>query len=235
MMDGKTILCEINPLAFLEADEPWASSTQEKPTSDAVLRFLCPAEERFDFDIGRLLSRYRQISSEPVRLFVAPAEQRILDKLIWPLRNAKSSFMVGNYLATISLSGMVAEMVAILLWEITDSQINGRTMTTKDEKTLFGNEFEKLGQERRVLVLSAYGVIDDTTKSNFDKIREVRRNYLHLWSKDHDRIPSDGIQCFHAAVALVVTAIGQGIQEGRFVLNPRLMQYLDRRSNSQGA
>jgi hypothetical protein len=231
MTDEKMILCQINPLAFLEADEPWSTSTQEKPTSEAVLRFLCPAEERFDFDIERLLARYRQISTEPVRLFVAPAEQRILDKLIWPLRNAKSSFMVGNYLATVSLSGMVAEMVAMLLWDITDSQINGRTMTKEDEKHLFGSEFERLGQERRVKVLSAYGIINEGTRSNFDKIRIVRNRYLHLWSKDHDLLPNDGIQCFHAAVSLVVTAIGQDIQDGRFVLNPQFIRYLDSQHN----
>ncbi len=228
MTDEKMILCQINPLAFLEADEPWASSTQEKPTLEAVLRFLCPAEERLDFDIEKLLERYRQISTEPVRLFVAPVEQRILDKLIWPLRNAKSSFMVGNYLATISLSGMVAEMVAMLLWEISDSQINGRTMTKEDEKLLFGSEFERLGQERRISVLSAYGIVNEDTRSNFDKIRNVRRRYLHLWSNDHNRLPGDGIQCFHAAVSLVVTAIGQDIRDGRFVLNPRLIGYLER-------
>jgi len=232
MTNEKMILCEINPLAFLEADESWATSTQDKPTSEAVLRFLCPAEERFDFDIERLLARYRQISTEPVRLFAAPAEQRILDKLIWPLRNAKSSFMVGNYLATISLSGMVAEMVAILLWESTDSQINGRTMTKDDENHLFGRGFEKLAQDRRISILSAYRIISEGTKSNFDKIRIVRNRYLHLWSKDHDQLPNDGIECFHAAVSLVVTAIGQDVQEGRFVLNPQLIRYLDSQHNA---
>lgn len=232
MTDEKMILCEINPLAFLEADEPWASSTHERPTSEAVLRFLCPAEERFDFDIEKLLKRYRQISTEPLRLSVAPAEQRILDKLIWPLRNAKSSYMVGNYLATISLSGMVAEMVALLLWQITDLQINGRSMTKEDEKLLFGSEFERLGQERRVSVLSAYGVIDGVAKSNFDKIRNVRRRCLHFWSSDNERLPSDGIDCFHAAVSLVVIVIGQDIRDGRFVLNSQLMRYLGRGQRS---
>lgn len=231
-MDGKTILCEINPLAFLEIDLPWASSTQEVPTLESVLRFLCPAEERYDFRIERLINRYRQISTEPKRISIAPAEQRILDKLVWPLRNAKSSFMVGNYLATVSLSGLVAEMVAILLWEIADAQINGRTMKKEDEKHLFGSGFEKLGQERRVSILSAYGIIDEETKSNFDSIRNVRRSYLHLLSNDHDRLPEDGIKCFHAAVSLVVTVIGQDVREGLFVLNPRLVQYLDRPQSS---
>ena len=58
MTDERLITCQINPLAFLEADEPWASSTGERPTSDAILRFLCPAEERFEFDIEKLLARW---------------------------------------------------------------------------------------------------------------------------------------------------------------------------------
>lgn len=231
MADERRILCQINPLAFLEVDEPWASSTGEKPTSDALLRFLCPAEERFEFDIEKLLTRYRQISTEPVRLFVAPDEQRILDKLIWPLRNAKSSFMVGNYLGTVALAGMVAEMVAMLLWQITDSQINGKTIEKEDEKLLFGCEFEKLGQDRRVSLLTAYGIIDAKTKAKFDTIRSSRRHYLHLWSQDHDRLPRDGVQCFHAAVSLVITAIGQDINDGRFVMNPRLLRYLDQQQS----
>jgi hypothetical protein len=227
MSDERMVTCQINPLAFLEADEPWASSSGDKPTFESVLRFLCPVGE--NVDIEKLLARYHVISSEPVRLFLAPAEQRILDKLIWPLRNAKASFVVGNYLGTISLSGMVAEMVAMLLWEITDAQINGRPMTKADETLLFGSKFEKLGQERRVAVLSAYGIIGDKTKSDFDKIREIRRRYLHLWSEDHDQLPTDGVQSFHAAVSLVVNAIGQDVQAGMFVLNPRLMRYLERR------
>ena len=116
MADERLMRGQLNPLAFLEADEPWASANQERPTPESVLRFLCPAEERFDFDIEKLLTRYRQISTE-TRIFFAPDEPRILDKLIWPLRNAKGAFMVGNYLGTITLSGLVAEMVAILLWK----------------------------------------------------------------------------------------------------------------------
>ncbi|MGC2161547.1 MAG: hypothetical protein WA634_06555, partial [Silvibacterium sp.] len=228
MADERMIMCEINPLAFLEADEPWASATQNKPTPEEVLRFLCPAEERFDFDIEKFLARYRQISTEPERISVAPSEERILDKLIWPLRNAKGSFMVGNYLGTISLSGLVAEMVAIVLWKITDVRINGRSVTNADEKLLFGGEFEKLGQERRVSVLSAYGVIGDKARKNFDDIREVRNRYLHRWSEDHETLPTDGIRCFHAATSLVAGVIGQEVKEGRFMLNPRLIGYLDR-------
>lgn len=214
-------------MAFIEVDHPWASSTEATPTLESVLQFLCPADELLD--IERLLARYREISTEPVRLLLAPAEQRILDKLVWPLRHAKASYMVGNYLATISLSGMVAEMVAMLLWETTDPKINARNMTKDDETRLFGSEFERLGQERRVSVLSAYGIIGEEARRDFETIRQARRHYLHLWSKDHDRLPNDAVKCFHAAASLVVGAIGQDVQDGKLVLNPRFALYLERK------
>ncbi len=227
MSTEELVRCWLNPLTFLEAEEPGASADDAKPALDTFLRFLCPADEVVDTE--KLLTRYKEISTGPVRLFFAPAEQRVLDKLVWPLRHAKASYMVGNYLATISLSGMVAEMVAMLLWEIGDSQINGRGMTKEDEKHLLGSEFEKLGQERRVSVLSVYGIIGDETRCNFDTIRQIRRRYLHLWSQDHEKLAGDGVKCFHAAVSLVVAAIGQDVEGGRLRLNPRMVRYLERK------
>lgn len=216
----------VNPLAFLEVDEPWASMAKAPPTIESVLRFLCPADEPLDLEA--IVARYRQIGTEPVRLFLAPAERRVLDKLVWPLRHAKASYMVGNYLAAIALCGMVAEMVAILLWEIADPQINARPMTKEDERALFGSQFEKLGQERRVGVLSAYGIAAPESQEHFDTIRLARRRYLHLWSQDHDQLPTDAVRCFHAAVSLVVAAIGQDNRDGKLVLNPRFALYLER-------
>ena len=62
----------------------------------------------------------------------------------------------------------------------------------------------------------------------FDTIRLVRRKYLHLWSQDHDRLADDAVTCYHAAVGLVVTVIGQDVKDRAIVLNPRLVEYLAR-------
>jgi hypothetical protein len=227
MSSDRLISGWVNPLAFLEVDEPWASATKAAPTVEAVLRFLCPADQGADLD--KIVARYREISTEPLRLHFAPAEQRLLDKLVWPLRHAKASYMVGNYLATLALCGMVGEMVAILLWEIADRQVNGRAIGSDDEKALFGAKFERLGQERRVAILGAYGAITDEARQHFERIRLARRRYLHLWSEDHEKLPGDAVACFQSAASLVVAAIGQDIRGGRLVLNPRLAQYLERR------
>ena len=144
----------LNPLLFHEIDDPWASLQKEEPSLEAVLEFICiPGTGS---DLKSLVERYREISTEKTRLFAAPYERRILDKLVWPLRNAKAAYMCGNYLSTIALCGMVAEMVAMLLFEITDFHLNNKSMSENDQVSVFGRKFEKLGQDRRVQVLAAY-------------------------------------------------------------------------------
>ena len=53
--------------------------------------------------------------------------------------------MLGNYAAVIAVCGMVAEMLAIFLWELSSVKL--------DEKLVFGCKFKKLRQERRVKML----------------------------------------------------------------------------------
>ena len=67
-----------------------------------------------------------------------------------------------------------------------------------------------------------------TVVEMFDTIRLVRRKYLHLWSQDHGRLADDAVTCYHAAVGLVVTVIGQDVKDRAIVLNPRLVEYLAR-------
>src|SRR6266487_2906542 len=135
-MPQQILEAHVNPLAFIEIDEPWATAIESNPSVESVLRFLCPPESRSDLPI--LIARYREISREDVRLSIVPIEERISDKLVAPLRHAKASYMVGNFLATLALCGMVAEMLALLLWEMTEIPINRQRMTSQEEENLFG-------------------------------------------------------------------------------------------------
>jgi hypothetical protein len=225
-MAGGRFQAFINPLAFLEVDEPWASIENKPPTAETILSFLCPPG--MPADAKSIVGRYQQISTEAVRLFAAPAEPRILEKLVWPLRHAKASYVLGNNLAVVALCGMVAEMVALLMWQLAEPNLNGRPMTPQDETKLFGSSFEKLSQDRRVRVLSAYSAVPPAVEPMFETIRLRRRKYLHLWSQDHERLSQDAVDCFHAAVGLVVAVIGQDIKDGVLILNPRLVKYLKR-------
>jgi hypothetical protein len=226
MPDDKLIEVYLNPLQFLELDELWASVKSEEVRPEAIFDFLC--SPGIGSKIEDMVSRYREISIEEARLFAAPNEQRILDKLIWPLRHAKAGYMCGNYLGTIALCGMVSEMVAILLFEISDFKLNNQPMSEKDQKAVFGSKFEKLGQERRIQILSSYCIIDDKINNSFNAIRDIRRRYLHLWSEDHNRLSSDAIICYKAAINVVVSVIGQNIEDGKIILNPSIMRHLDK-------
>lgn len=217
----------INPLAFFEVDEPWASAKEVSPNLENILNYLCTPGIKSD--IKSLIKRYKKISEGPHRLFAPPAEEHILEKLIWPLRNAKACYMTGNYLGTISLCGMVSEMAALLLFEIADFSINNQPLDKDKQVQLFGSRFEKLSQERRIAVLSAYNLIDDEIKTCFNTIRSKRRLYLHFYSQSHKRIASDAIEVFNAIMKIIVKVIGQDLHNGKIVLNPALSRYLEKK------
>ena len=175
----------LNPLAFPEVD--LAELIEAEPTLEAVVKYLCPAG--VPSDLSSLISRYREISTEKPGLTIVPDERRVSDKLVAPLRHAKAAYMVGNYLATVALCGTVAEMLAILQWELSESSLNNQPMTQRDEAALFGDPFERLTQDRRIKVLVAYGLISEPVRADLDLIRTTRRKYLHLWSEDHQETP----------------------------------------------
>jgi len=179
-------------------------------------------------ETDEIIHRYGQITSKSPNIVAAPSDQKILQKLVWPLRYAKAAYIFGNYLSTIAMCGLVAEMVSILLFEISDSKINNRRMGIKEQNALFGSSFENLGQQRRVDVLFAYKIIDEATKSQFDMVRTKRRRYLHLWSEEHEQLANDAVAVYDATVRLVVKVVGQDFRDGKLLLNPALVTYLRR-------
>lgn len=214
----------VNPLQYLAADEPWSSVTNEEPTLESLVRFLCGPN--VPSDLESLVGRYLEVSLESRRLSFVPAEPRILERLVWPLLHAKGAYVLGNYLGTIALTGMVAEMVAILFFELSEMKINDRPMSSAAERRLFGSSFEGLGQARRVDILWAYEIISEELKEKFDRIRTRRRKYLHFWSEEHQAIEKDSRDCYLAATELVVGVIGQDFADGRVLINPKLLEYL---------
>src|SRR5262245_12785048 len=111
---------------------PLDSPIGDPATAEQILDFM--VTPGVPADPATVQSRYQQITREQPPLVAPPLEDRILTQLIWPLRHAKASYIVGNYLGTIALTGIVAEMSAILLFELAEISINGNRMTAKDEE-----------------------------------------------------------------------------------------------------
>ena len=215
----------INPLTWTELELPVGLSIA--PAScEQIVDYLCSFG--IPSDQASLETRYREITASSASLAFAPAHRRILQKLITPLYDAKSSYVLGNYLGTIALAGLVAEMLAILLYNTADIHLHTGQPTTDRQHQLYGRSFEKLGQERRVSVLQGLGLIEPDQVVLFDRIRDVRRKYLHLLSEPHERLAEDARVAFGAALELTRAALGDLDPRVSAVVNmrPGLLKYL---------
>jgi hypothetical protein len=212
----------VNPLKWIDAEPDFPAKTS--PTPGTFIEYLISPSVDSGFE--PVVRRYREISSAEDRLPVVPAEQQILAKLIWPLRQAKGSYALGDYLGCIASCGLAGEMAAMLLWDMSQPSIQGRPLDKGLERLLLGGAFEKLGQQRRVEALDAFGLLRDGVKVAFDDLRMIRRRYLHLLSQDHAGLPEDARKSFACAQIVVAETLGIDIGNGRATLRPDLMRYL---------
>src|SRR5882672_4629215 len=190
-----TMKAWVNPIVCPEIAA--LKTTDQSPPADRLLDYaFAPDRER---TVAAFVNRYRQVSAADDALPIAPAEPNILAKMVWPLRSAKANYALGNYLACIAMCGLVGEMVAVLIWDVSSVKLQGKTLEEDGEKLVLGSTFERLGQERRISVLVAAGLIDESAKPAFDTLREIRRRHLHFLSHPHDQAEQDARTAFRAA------------------------------------
>ena len=134
----------VNPLKLFEWEKVPIPTLPENPTPERLLKFLCSLG--LSADMAAFKMRYREVSTKDQGLFLSLQESKLVENLFGPLRQAKTSYLIGNYVGTIGLCGMVAEKVAILIHAI----------NTPDEGKRA--RFERYGQARRVKTLRAMGV-----------------------------------------------------------------------------
>jgi hypothetical protein len=215
----------VNPLQILEIDEPWADVQKVDITPDVFLEFLCTPGVASD--APSLAARYREVSIERTRLFVAPYEEQLMTRLVWPLRHAKAAYTVGNYLATIALAGLVAEMMALLLWDVFGSP--ELEQSAKVKKELGRGSFERAGQARRVKVLRTLGLISVEELQAYSAIRVARREHLHLWTHDDAKVAQTAVAAYDNAVFVVFGGLGLGVKDGRVILKDKILDYIAKR------
>jgi hypothetical protein len=230
----------VNPLKWADVDilpRLPGAPPESVPTAEQILAYLHAPE--IDRSRPAFLTRYQEIAQVLDPLPVVPAEPTILGKLVWPLRHAKGSYALGNYLGCIALRGMVGEMVAILLWDISKVPLQGHPMTEAEQRAMFGRTFERLGQERKVEVLHTLKLIDDVAKTAFESLRGLRNTYLHFLSKAHNQLPQDALKAYGDALQVVAIVLGPSFDKGNLVLRPDLVAYLTEKgivgTNDQGA
>lgn len=214
----------LNPLRFFKADF-YLQGHEDLPNCDDILRQLCSINIKSN--PSSFMERYKdfkQAGNETLNM--TPADKDILDKMIFPLQHAKNSYLLGNYIGTISLCGMVSEMIAIFLHRVSNIKFNNKPINKTTQKRLYGSEFEKLGQERRINILHAFGIINEKVKGYFDIIRTRRRRYLHFFSQEHSNIQKDALECIESIEYLMLNLMGPKLKDGKVQFNPDFMSYL---------
>jgi hypothetical protein len=173
-----------------------------------------------------VLERYVKVSEKGPYIPIFPFTEKLFERFLVPLKSAKRLYCLGEFLAAIELSAHLGEMLALLLWQITPTVLNGKQIDEEKEKALWGRTFEKMGQEKRINLLDAFGVLAVSDKKLFDFLRETRRKYFHFWSATTEKIESDALQSFLKISSLVQSILKIKYKDGAVIINPLLEAYL---------
>ncbi len=169
------------------------------------------------------LDRYIEATTRETHIPIAPTSEEIVNRLLIPLREAKRSYCLAEYLSTIALCGMIAEMLAILVWKINNVIINEEEVDEHKEEKLFGRTFDKLGQQRRLEVLMAFKFINEGQYTKFQTIKNIRNKYLHSWEVPSEEEQGNAIATLKESFILFKEIAEIRVTEGVITLNPSLI------------
>jgi len=173
-----------------------------------------------------VLERYVEVSGQESYTAIFPHTDKLFDRFLVPFKSSKRMYCLGEYLACIELSAHLGEMLALLVWQITPVTLNGRSVDVAMEKSIWGSEFERMGQEKRIDLLKTLGAVTDSDAQLLDYLRATRRKYFHFWSTGTERIKDDALRCFLDVATLVRNVLKIEYDNGTVKLNPLLETYL---------
>ncbi|MFH1367429.1 MAG: hypothetical protein ABIH38_05640 [Patescibacteria group bacterium] len=169
------------------------------------------------------LTHYIDITSTESYVNIVPATATVTKRLVKPLISAKRSYCLGDYLSTIALCGVVSEMLAIILWKTSGIKIRNSIISEPEEGKLFGRTFERLGQERKIEILSVFKSVDSDQKGRFTRIRNKRNKYLHLLATGTEDEKEDAKEVFLNTMILFKEILGVKLHDaGSIELTPIL-------------
>lgn len=179
-----------------------------------------------------MLERYAKMSPKELYIpFTLAKPEKIEQRIISPLVSAKRLGCIGEFLASIALSGLVGEMLAIFLWEVNIEERKDKNgITIKDQK-LFGEGFSQLPQNQRINILQAFSYIDSDQVGKSRELASRRNDILHSWtdSLTREEIEKYVISCYSCAAFLMKGVFGLELSDpGSLKMNPKIMKYLEK-------
>ena len=210
-------------------------ATESNPVDQTFfIQDLC-SDYKPDY-IESLRKRYKLLTTPKLAMVFVPNEKKILEKIIWPLKTAKKSFILNDYLGCIALCGVVSEMSLIFLFSVAINPNTERNYSIIEQKQLFGTTFEKLGQEKRLDWLAKLKLANEEFLLDAKMVQKIRRQYIHFLSKSYTRIQNDAEVVYKASFKLVKSLVDLPFgNDGRIIIPSHLSSYLRKKLHDRGA
>jgi hypothetical protein len=228
--DRETIRAALNYLRWFAAENHAGKAIGPPFSAETSLDWFCQTLTRPI--LNSLKGRYAALAGIDNEAAVFPTEQALVEKVLIPLHQAKVAFVLGHELGCIALSGMVAEMLATLRFQMSRHGSGPNAMTKSRQDRLFGRSFEEIEHSRRLGILELLELIDPATGNQFKEMSGIRNKYLHRFSQPHEEMEKDARRSYELAVTLAVKVLGLGVAEGRAKVAPEVLAYIKARQAS---
>jgi hypothetical protein len=225
--ERETTTVQVNPLLFMSLDPLLRkmAGSEKAISAGSVLSDLLRGMARDP--IAEIERRYAEISHLDYLLRIVPHDDKVLSKIVWPLRSAKQAYLLDDSLACIALAGATGEMVASFVLDLAGIRLGDKPLTPKLQRWLFGNTVERLTQARRVEVLRAFGVWSDAEVTKANELAGIRNRYLHRISQGAESMRADALRAYQCALELTSWAVNLPIGEGGTIVLPEgIRRYL---------
>ncbi len=207
---------------------------QKQPDQNWSIKILESFFERPISSINKdILNRYVEITTKKTHTNFSPAYKNIMERIVEPLVLSKRHYCLGEYISSIAVGGLTSEMLAHLVWKISTFKVSGKEISIDEEKKLFGKNFEKLQQIRRINILFVMKAIKHEELKKLDQIRTIRNKYLHAWEYDTKQQKGDAKKIVEFIFELfkTITDINLVLDSGKkqtLSINPHLLNFLNK-------
>ncbi|MCK4543859.1 MAG: hypothetical protein KAU17_16625 [Spirochaetales bacterium] len=137
----------LNPLVFFNMEFADQVSDIDLRDVDTILKDIGGDPEAIT--LSDCQARYQELREVDKGFVMAPAEKWIQLKVIAPLRQAKANYILSNYLSTIALCGMTAEMASMLIYDMM-LVLSDRISESDQAKLTTFQKFQRKGQQNRI-------------------------------------------------------------------------------------
>lgn len=236
-----SILFNINKFGpfFSDEDKKWLLLKPEKKSlKDIEIAWhIEPFESFLGKDFEKIttdeIERYCEITMNETHMNITPSAnyKKVMDRIIKPIVLAKKYFTLGEYISCISMSGIAAEMMTLMIWKMSTFSIKGEIIENSEEEILFGKSFDRLGQYRRIALLKLIGAIQLEDKKMLEDIRKTRNKYTHAWNIPSREDEDNAKKVIKNTLILFKNISGMGLsidesKKQKIKINPNFLKFL---------